>query len=89
MIEQILLSPQGRELMEQRAEEMGDKDYPLGDMGLLIQIKYLNGGNSWGCQLIFQEAYFFGEHKSKHMACLLAFAQLVGVYDPEKMEVVE
>jgi hypothetical protein len=75
----VLLSPQGRELMESFVER--------------------RIGASWQCQFtewIDEYEYLFDNdgqadvvviHKDKHMACLLAFAQLVKVYDPEKEEV--
>jgi len=71
-------SPQGRDLMENEAFKLGCTDSVwLGNVG---RYDFDNLGDLY-C------AGFIGFHKDKHKACLLAFAQLIGVFNPETEEV--
>ena len=74
----MFLSPQGRELMEQEAEKLGWGEFRWTGIFWFFD-KHPNSGSDW----------IAGHHTDKHTACLLAFAQLVKVYDPETEEVVD
>jgi len=77
-IKDFLLSPDGRELMEQEADKLGWCEFRWTGIFWFFD-KHPNSGSDW----------IAGHHTDKHIACLYAFAQLVKVYDPETEEVVD
>jgi len=84
-LETFFLSPEGRDLMEFEAEKLG-VDMGCGFFSELGEPEPLD--SLWHYELDSLWHYEFGgfmaTHKNKHIACLLAFAQLVGVGIPEE-----
>lgn len=80
-LEALFLSPEGRDVMECESEKLGV------DMGCSLFSGLDEEGREqepqnplWHCEF----GGFMATHKDKHAACLLAFAQLVGVAIPKE-----
>jgi len=71
-VKELLLSPEGRDLLEQEAEKLGFNCFSWrGDIGRFEFACVETGEKVPSC--------FSGEHKNKHTACILAFSRLVRV----------
>lgn len=69
---ELLLSPQGCDLLEREAEKLGFEFFSWrGDIGRFEFIGIETGKKVPSC--------FSGEHKNKHTACVLAFSKLARV----------
>jgi len=79
-LQSFFLSPEGREVMECEAEKLGV------DMGGSFFSEPDEQGREQEPQnplWHYEMGGFMATHKDKHIACILAFAQLVGVGRPK------